>query len=134
VFALEAIRDKLVNSFTGLRAHEPLEQRGFPQLIIDGFEITTQPQVLVKLFGQRSSKRTGRLGRGGFRVDVIFCLDQCDALAMHGGHAKLGLPCQSASPADSYSCRLWREVLGVVLKQRIADLSCADDAKAFLQC
>jgi hypothetical protein len=27
---------------------------------------------------------------------LIFCLDQYDALAMHKGHAKLGLPCQSA--------------------------------------
>jgi hypothetical protein len=93
-----------VYSFTGLRVHEPLEGRGFPQLIIDGFEMTTQPQVLVKVFGQRSNKRRGRLGRGEIRVEVISCLDQCDALAMHGGHAKLGLPCQSASPADSYIC------------------------------
>ena len=49
---------------------------------------------------------------------------------MHGGHAKLGLPCQSASPADSYICRLWRDEQGVVLKQRVADLSFADDLAA----
>ena len=74
MFALEAIREKLVNSFTGLRVHEPLEGRGFPQLIIDGFEMTTQPQVLVKVFGQRSSKRSGRLGRGRFGSMLFFAL------------------------------------------------------------
>lgn len=47
VCALRLFEELLVYSFTGLRAHEPLERRGFPQLIIDGFEVTTQPQVLV---------------------------------------------------------------------------------------
>jgi hypothetical protein len=40
--------------------------------------------------------------------DGGFCLDQCDALAMQEAHAKLGLPCQSASPARSSAWRLWR--------------------------
>jgi hypothetical protein len=33
-----------------------------------------------------------------------FALDQCDALAMHMVMQKLGLPCQSASPTEYYSC------------------------------
>ena len=48
---------------------------------------------------------------------------------MHGGTG-LTLSIQ-LSPADSYSCRLWREVLGVVLKQVRADLRSSNDAEAF---
>ncbi len=97
MLALEAIRDKLVNSFTGLRVYEPLQQRGFPQLLIDGFKVTIQPQVLVKMLGQRSSKRTRRIGEGEIRVDVVFCLASVMRCPCIGGHAQLGLPCQSAS-------------------------------------
>jgi len=46
----------------------------------------------------------------------------------------LGLPCQSASPADSYICRLWREVSGVVLNQNKADLRGTDDDEALVGC
>ena len=67
--------------------------------------MTIQPQELVMMFGQRLSQLLERLGGGRFGPMLIFALDQCDALAMHRGHAKLGLPCQSASPASSYSCR-----------------------------
>jgi hypothetical protein len=66
-----------------------------------------------------------RLGGGRFGPGVVFCLDQCDALAMHRAHAKLGLPCQSASLVRSYSCQLWRDVLTSIPNQIGADLRCA---------
>jgi hypothetical protein len=99
--------------------------------MINGFGIPTQPEVLVMMFGQRSNKLQERLGGGRLGPDVVFCLDQCDALAMHSGHAKLGLPCQSASPANSYSCRRWRELSSVILNETRADLSYGGDAEAF---
>jgi hypothetical protein len=98
--------------------------------MINGFGIPTQPEVLVMMFGQRSSKLQERLGGGRLGPDGVFCLTS-DALAMHSEHAKLGLPCQSASPANSYSCRQWRELSSVILNETRADLSYGGDAEAF---
>jgi hypothetical protein len=92
----EAIREtKLLNSFTALILTSHWSSEASP-VMINGFGIPTQPEVLVMMFGQRSGKLQERLGGGRLGPDGVFCLDQCDALSMHSGHAKLGLPCQSA--------------------------------------
>ena len=89
--------------------------------------MTIQPQVLVMMFGQRLNKLLERLGGGGFGPVLIFALDQCDALAMHTAHAKLGLPCQSASLANSYSCHGGAGELRVIPIQIGAGFALCDD-------
>jgi hypothetical protein len=42
--------------------------------MINGFGIPTQPEVLVMMFGQRSSKLQERLGGGRLGPDGVFCL------------------------------------------------------------
>jgi len=83
------------------------------------------------MFGQASRA----IGRWEVSADDVSCLDQCDALAMHRDHAKLGLPCQSASPAipiliDSGA----GGYLTVTLIEIGADLRSAGNVGAFLRC
>jgi hypothetical protein len=80
-------------------SREPVWVRGFPG-IFEGVGASIQPQELVIMFGSVLRPASRRLGGGRVGPGVVSCLDQCDALAMHGAHAKLSLPCQSATTSD----------------------------------